>query len=132
MSISAQNGGRGCERLIWLSYYLVLKLQITFNLGLLPKIRITSKKNFKWKLFKIEFCLEKSASACVYLPMERSEILRKINMVLLYGTKTKNYIHLGLNAAKNTHYFKESFKLKLFKIEICTKKSGSAYFKNFY
>ncbi len=31
------------ERLIWLLYYMILKLQITFNLGLLPKIRNTSK-----------------------------------------------------------------------------------------
>ncbi len=46
MSISHQRGARGLERLIWLKYYTVLKLQITFNLGLnaTKNICITSKK----------------------------------------------------------------------------------------
>ncbi len=34
MSISPQSGAGGLERLTWLKYYIVLKLQITFNLGL--------------------------------------------------------------------------------------------------
>ncbi len=34
MSTSPQSGARGLERLIWLKYYIVLKMQITFNLGL--------------------------------------------------------------------------------------------------
>ncbi len=34
VSIFHQSGARGLERLIWLKYYTVLKLQITFNLGL--------------------------------------------------------------------------------------------------
>ncbi len=44
MSISNQSGAMTLERSIWLKYNIVLKLQIIFNLGLLPKIRITSKK----------------------------------------------------------------------------------------
>ncbi len=31
-------------------------------------------------------------------------------VVILYGTEIANYIHLGLNAAKNTHYYKKSIK----------------------
>ncbi len=42
-------------------------------------------------------------------------------VVILYGAEIANYIHLGLNAAKNAHYFKKSIKWKLFKIEFCTK-----------
>ncbi len=43
-------------------------------------------------------------------------------VVILYGAEIANYIHLvGLNAAKNTHYFKKSIKWKLFKIEFWTK-----------
>ncbi len=34
MSISPQKGARGFERLIWLKYYIVLKQEVTFNLGL--------------------------------------------------------------------------------------------------
>ncbi len=33
MSISSLSGARGLERLTWLKYYIVLKRQITFNLG---------------------------------------------------------------------------------------------------
>ncbi len=33
MSIPSQSGASGQERLIWLKYYIVLKRQITFNLG---------------------------------------------------------------------------------------------------
>ncbi len=33
-------------------------------------------------------------------------------VVILYGTEIANYIHLGLNAAKNTHYFKKKKKKK--------------------
>ncbi len=29
-------------------------------------------------------------------------------VVILYGTETANYIHLGPSAAENTHYFKKS------------------------
>ncbi len=52
-----RSGARAFERLIWLKYNIVLKLQITFNLGLLTKIRITSKKGSKrvvrnWILYK--------------------------------------------------------------------------------
>ncbi len=32
--VSPQSGARRLERLIWLKYYIVLKRQITFNLGL--------------------------------------------------------------------------------------------------
>ncbi len=28
-------------------------------------------------------------------------------VVILYSTEIANYIHLGLSAAKNTHYFKK-------------------------
>ncbi len=34
ISVSPQSGARGCEGLIQLKYYIVLKRQITFNLGL--------------------------------------------------------------------------------------------------
>ncbi len=34
ISSSVQSGARGLERLIWLKYYIGLKLQITFTLGL--------------------------------------------------------------------------------------------------
>ncbi len=34
MSIRPQSGAQGLERLIWLKYDIVLKCQITFNLGL--------------------------------------------------------------------------------------------------
>ncbi len=34
MSIFPQSGGRELKKLIWLKYYIVLKRQITFNLGL--------------------------------------------------------------------------------------------------
>ncbi len=34
MCISLQSGARGPKRLLWLKYYIILKRQITFNLGL--------------------------------------------------------------------------------------------------
>ncbi len=44
-------------------------------------------------MFKIKFCTEKSAKAYD----------RYGCYIILYGTEIANYIHLGLNAAKNTH-----------------------------
>ncbi len=55
MSIPPQSGARGLERLIWLLYYMVLKLQITFSLELLPKIRMTSKKASNESCSKLNF-----------------------------------------------------------------------------
>ncbi len=38
--------------------------------------------------------------------VQKSPRTRMIDMVvILHGTEIANYIHLGLNAAKNTHYF---------------------------
>ncbi len=48
MFISSQSGARGLERLIWLKHYIVLKRQITFNLGLnAAKNMHHIKKSFK-------------------------------------------------------------------------------------
>ncbi len=55
MSISPQSGARALERLIWLLYYTILKLQTTFNLGLLPKICITSRKASNKSCSKLNF-----------------------------------------------------------------------------
>ncbi len=41
--------------------------------------------------------------------------------------KWKNTFTFALNAAKNTHYPKKSFKWKFFSIEFQTKKSARAY-----
>ncbi len=35
MYIYTQSGAKELERLIWLKYYIVLKWQVTFNLGLI-------------------------------------------------------------------------------------------------
>ncbi len=44
MSISPRSGARVLERLIWLNYYFVLKLQNTFNLGLNADKNTDNKK----------------------------------------------------------------------------------------
>ncbi len=62
MSISTWSGAVTLERLIWLKYNVVLRLQITFNLGLLPKIRITSKKASNESCSKLNF-VQKSPRA---------------------------------------------------------------------
>ncbi len=41
--------------------------------------------------------------------------------------KWESKFTFGLNTAKNTHYIKKSFKLKLLNIKFCTKKSVSAH-----
>ncbi len=54
--------------------------------------------------------------------VQKSPWTHMIDMVIiLYSTEIANYIHFGLNAAKNMHYFKKSIQWKLFKIEFCTK-----------
>ncbi len=53
--------------------------------------------------------------------VQKSPWMHSTDMVVI-GTEIANYIHLGFNAAKNTHYFKKSIKWKLFKTEFCTKK----------
>ncbi len=58
MSISPlpQSGAKGLERLTWLKYYIILKQQITFNLGLnTAKNMHYIKKSFKYKLSRIKF-----------------------------------------------------------------------------
>ncbi len=48
MSISPQSGAKGLERLIWLKCFIVLKRQITFNLGLTATKNVYYiKKRFK-------------------------------------------------------------------------------------
>ncbi len=47
--------------------------------------------------------------AYVYLPPEQSKGARKIDMIEILQ-KTANYIHLGLNAAKNNDYTEKRFK----------------------
>ncbi len=47
MSISPRSGARGLKRLIWLKYYIVLKWQITFNLGLNADKNPIIKNSFK-------------------------------------------------------------------------------------
>ncbi len=109
----------------YIIWYLNCKLH-SFGLNAAKNIH-DFKQSFKWKLFKIKFRAEKSASAYVYLPMEWSYDPRKIDMFLiLYGTETVNYIQFRAPAT-NTHYFKKSFKWKLFKIEFRTGKSASVY-----
>ncbi len=62
LSISPRSNARGLERLIWLLYYKVLKLHITFNLELLPKIRINSKQASNESCSKLNF-VQKSPGA---------------------------------------------------------------------
>ncbi len=81
MSISPQSGARGLKRLIWLLYYMVLKLQITFNLELnAAKNTHYFKKSIKWKLFKIEF-VPKVQERVRLFPPELSYDPWKIDMV---------------------------------------------------
>ncbi len=47
MSIFPQSGARGFERLIWLKYYILLTLQITFNLALNADKNIESNYQFQ-------------------------------------------------------------------------------------
>ncbi len=61
MSISPSPGAElGASKDWYGCYNMVLKLQITLNLGLsAAKNTLYFKKNFKWNLFKIKFLTKK-------------------------------------------------------------------------
>ncbi len=54
-TVSLQSGAMTLERLMSLLYYMVPKLQITFNLGLQTKMHITSKKASNESCSKLNF-----------------------------------------------------------------------------
>ncbi len=56
-----------------------------------------------------------------------SELQRPVYLNSFNVQKCEIRFTLGLNAAKNTHYIKKSFKWKLFGIEFRTKKSVGTY-----
>ncbi len=98
------SGAMILERLIWLLYYTVLKLEIMFNLGLPPKIRFTSTKASNESCPKLNFIQESRWAQC---PFPHAAQLRASKD--WYGCymllKSQITFNLGLNTAKNTHYF---------------------------
>ncbi len=73
MSTSPQSEARGLERLIQLKHDIVLKCQITFNVGLnaAKNMRYTKKVSIK-SSSELNFVTKKSTSACVYFLPEWS------------------------------------------------------------
>ncbi len=66
MSISHRGVARGLERLIWLKYYVLLKRQITFNLGLnADKIPII-RENVQIKIVQNSISYKK-LSGCIFI-----------------------------------------------------------------
>ncbi len=76
----------GLARLIWLLYYIVLKLQITFNSVLLLKIRITSKKASNESCSKLNFVLQKSLRAHMSISSRSGAMAFERLIWLLYYT----------------------------------------------
>ncbi len=107
-----------------LKYYILLKLQITFILGLNAAKNTHPKKTFEWKLFGNEFRTKKSENAYLHLPPEWSQVTRKIDMVeILYCTKPANYIHFrGQCCRKYTSHQKKKLRIKVVQNWISYKK----------
>ncbi len=85
ISISTWSGARALERLIWLLYYMVLKLQITFTFRAkcCHKYALFQKK-LQIKVVKTELRTKKSGSAYVYFPWSGAMTLERL--IWFYGT----------------------------------------------
>ncbi len=75
--------------MIWLKYNIVPKLQIAFNLGLLPKIRIISRKVSNESCSKLNF-VQKSSRA--HISFSTQSGAKGLERLIWYGTETTNYI----------------------------------------
>ncbi len=68
MPISPRSEAKGLQRLPSLKYYIVLKQESIFTIGLdASKITDYIKKSFKWKLLSFKFLTKKSVGAYAYL-----------------------------------------------------------------
>ncbi len=115
------------KRLPSFKYYNVQKQGSRFTLGShAAKNTQYIKKFFKRKLLSIKLCTRKSVGAYVYLPGARGhKRLRLLNIIIYKNGKVD--LLSGSMLAKNTHYIKKCFKLKLLSIELRTKKSVGAH-----
>ncbi len=73
---------------------------------MLLKIRLISKKASNESCSKLNFVQKRPRAHMPISPRSGARALERL-LWLLYGTETANYIHLWLNSAKNTHYFKK-------------------------
>ncbi len=93
-----------------------------------PKIRIGSKKASNKTCLKLNFVQKNLRAHMSIFPRSGARGLERFPFLKnYYVQKRGSRFSLGLDAAKNMHRIKKSFKQKLFEIEFRTQKSSSAY-----
>ncbi len=107
-----QSGAMTLEKLIWLEYNIVPKLQIMFNLGILPKIRITSKKASSESCSKLNSVWKSIRALMSYLPREQSYRSQKIDMVVIWYLNCKLH-SFRAPCCQNYTLFQEKLQMKV-------------------